>query len=79
MVSIIKGVDLMHTALTLVAAATVLLFAETANAGLIYFDDFSGSSSSDLNATAPDTRPGWGFLPNPSKRYIPGITQLVGL
>ena len=36
----------------------VLTIAARANAAIIYYDDFSGDSGSNLNGTSPDTRPG---------------------
>lgn len=40
------------------AACIVFAAATSSHAQLIYFDDFSGLSSANLNGTAPDTRPG---------------------
>lgn len=40
------------------ACLAAVLMAANANAAVIYFDDFSGSSETGLNGTAPDTRPG---------------------
>ena len=42
------------TTLLCVTAIAVLIMVGSANAGLIYSDDFSGSAAADLNGTTPD-------------------------